>query len=155
MKYYINIPAVNRQSSDSTTLQAFDSYYTAPLEISSSTLDAVKGFFENKGFDKISSEAVAIAIIRQAKVDGVNPMTVLDTMKTLDTVQMSNVVSEILNYNRYKTSFLGYVPESVIIPEVARNIESPIWVDQYDSLVLLTESGLPITDEGLDPLEEG
>lgn len=122
MTYYTNIPQTERSGSDATTIQAFDAYYTAPLEVPTATFDSIKGFFEVRGFDKISSDAVAVAIIRQSKIDGVNPMTILDTIKGLDSAQMSNVVSEILNYNRYKTSFLGYTYEYNPLTEVQRNV---------------------------------
>lgn len=155
MPFYTNLPPTSVTNSDQSTLQAFDSYYTAPLEVSVGTFDAIKGYFESRGFDKISADAVAVAIIRQSKVDGVNPMTVLDTMQGLDSSQLSNVVSEILNYNRYKTSFLGYAPAYTVISEASRNVESPTWIEQYNDSALLTETGLPITDEYLEPLEEG
>jgi len=122
MTEYTNIPSTKKENSDSSTLQAFDAYYTAPLEMSVATFDAVKGYFEKRGFNKVSADAVAVAIIRQSKIDGVNPMTVLDTLIGLDSVQLSNVVSEILNYNRYKTSFLGYAYENNPLDEVQRNV---------------------------------
>jgi hypothetical protein len=49
-------------------------------------------------------------------------MTMLDTLKGLDSVQLSNVVSEILNYNRFKTSYLGYAPQATSTAEVVRNV---------------------------------
>jgi hypothetical protein len=155
MSYYTNLPPKTATGSDSTTLQAFESYYTAPLEVPVSTFDSIKGYFELRGFDKLSADATAIAIIRQAKADGVNPMSIIDTLKGLDSIQLSNVVSEILNYSRFKTSYLGYAAKSVIFPEIARNIESPEWIGQYEDSVLLTENGIPITDEAMNPLKEG
>ena len=103
MTFYTNLPTKSSTNSDSQTLQAFDAYYTAPLEVSVSTFDAVKGFFEQRGFEQLSANAVAIAIIRQSKIDNVNPMVLLDDLIGLDNVKLSNVVSEILNYNRFKT----------------------------------------------------
>lgn len=119
MAYYTNVPP---SDTDQSTVQAFDAYYTAPLEIPTGTFDAMRGFFESKGFDKLSAEAVSTAIIRQSKVDGVNPMSMLDTLQGLTSVQMSNVVSEILNYNRFKTSFLGYAYDYNPLTEVQRNV---------------------------------
>ncbi len=122
MSYYTNLPPKIQTGSDATTLEAFNSYYTAPLDVPVSTFDSIKGYFERKGFDKLSSDAIAIAIIRQAKADQVNPMTLLDSLQGLDSVQLSNVVSEILNYNRFKTSYLGYAYSVNPLDEVKRNV---------------------------------
>ena len=82
----------------------------------------MKGYFTNRGFGEVSAESIAIIIIRQSKSDGYNPMQILDTLKGLDSVQLSGLVSEILNYNRFKTSNLGYAAEFNINPEILRNI---------------------------------
>lgn len=116
---YTNIPA---QSKTDATVQAFDAYYYKPLEIKVGTFNGITGFFENRGFDKISSETIAVTIIRQSKIDNVNPMEVIDTLTSLDKTEISLVVAEILNYNRFKTSFLGYGREFTPVEEVRRNV---------------------------------
>jgi len=86
------------------------------------TLSAVSGFFGGKGFDPVSSESIAVIIIRQARIDGYNPMEILDTLQGLDNAQISSLVSEILNYNRVNTSFLGYTLQFTPLKETSRNI---------------------------------
>ena len=117
---FSNIP-VNKTSQDST-IQAFDSYFSMPVEINSSVLAAMKGYFTARGFAEVSAESIAITIIRQAKQDDYNPMQILDTLKGLDDVALSGLVSEILNYNRFKSSSLGYAEKFRTHPEVLRNI---------------------------------
>lgn len=117
-----NVPVNPSKSSSDQTVQAFDSFYNQPLEIKTSTLNAMKGYFESRGFDKLAAESIAVTIIRQSKVDSKNPMEVLDTLRGLTDVQISAVVSEILNYNRFKSSFLGYAQEFVPVEEVQRNV---------------------------------
>ena len=80
------------------------------------------GFFENKGFQQASAESTAVVIMKQAKLDGYNPMTILDTLKGLESVEISALVGEILNYNRLKTSLLGYANQFTPSPEITRNI---------------------------------
>ncbi len=122
---YSNLPAnTTKNSSSDLTVTAFDTYYSKPLEISSDVLNAISGFFQNKGFSEIAAENVAIVIISQAKKDNYNPMQILDTLKGLDSVEISALVSEILNYNRLKTSFLGYALSPVAFDEVVRNIQA-------------------------------
>jgi hypothetical protein len=93
-----------------------------PVEINSSVLAAMKGYFTNRDFGEVAAESIAVTIIRQAKQDGYNPMQILDTLKGLDDVQLSGLVSEILNYNRFKSSSLGYADKPQPHPEIQRNI---------------------------------
>lgn len=116
---YSNIPI---ETSSDQTVQTFDGYYTAPLEIDSSVLAAMKGFFTNRDFGEVAAESISITIISQAKRDGYNPMQILDTLRGLDSVELSGLVAEILNYNRFKTSSLGYANAFVTNAEVERNI---------------------------------
>jgi hypothetical protein len=117
---YSNLPP-NAIQKDAT-VQFFDAYYSKPLELNASVLAAVKGFFGSKGFEETAAESIAIIIIKQAKKDGYNPMQLLDTLKGLDSVEISALVAEILNYNRFKTSFLGYAREFSTNYEIKRNI---------------------------------
>ena len=119
---YNNLPA--KSASDTAIVQAFDAYTSAPLEIDASTIDAMRGFFTSRGFDKTAAESVSVVIIRQAKKDGYNPMQILDSLKGLDSVEISALVAEIINYNRFKTSFLGYALAFSANKEVARNIQA-------------------------------
>ena len=116
---YSNVPVVKSQDS---TVQAFDSYMSMPVEINSSVLAAMKGYFTNRDFGEVAAESIAVTIIRQAKQDNYNPMQILDTLKGLDNVQLSGLVSEILNYNRFKSSSLGYADRPQPHPEIQRNI---------------------------------
>jgi hypothetical protein len=49
-------------------------------------------------------------------------MSLLDTLKGLDSVDLSALVAEIMNYNRLKTSFLGYATKFTPHNEIVRNI---------------------------------
>lgn len=118
--YYSNLPPV--KPSTDATVQAFDSYYSQPLELNASTLSAMTGFFESRGFDKTAAQSTAIILMKQAKKDGYNPMQVLDTLRGLESVEISALVAEIINYNRYKSSFLGYALEFTPNEAVSRNI---------------------------------
>lgn len=116
---YSNIPIT---SSQDKTVQAFDSYMSSPVEINSSVLAAMKGYFTERSFGEVAAESISVTIIRQAKQDGYNPMQILDTLNGLDNVQLSGLVSEILNYNRFKSSSLGYAEKFRTHPEIQRNI---------------------------------
>lgn len=116
---YSNLPP---NTAANSMIKAFDAYTNRPLELDVSTLNTMKGFFAERGFDAQSSESISVIIIKQAKNDGYNPMTLLDTLKGFDSLEISALVSEILNYNRFKSSFLGYARQNNTPNEITRNI---------------------------------
>ena len=116
---YSNLPA----STNSTPMmEAYDSLYTKPLELEAGIFDAMKGFFSSRGFADNAAETIAVIIIKQSKIDNYKPMVILDTLKGLDNVEISALVAEILNYNRFKSSFLGYARQFNPSSEITRNI---------------------------------
>jgi hypothetical protein len=117
---YNNLPPT--PSRYDSTIRAFDNYYDQPFELNAGTFYMMKGFFQKRGFEDSAAESVAVTIMKQAKVDGYNPLEVLDNLGAIDNVELNSVVSEILNYNRFKTSFIGYADSFRPNAEVARNI---------------------------------
>lgn len=116
---YSNIPVSQETNS---TLVAFDNFYSTPVEVDSTVLAAMIGYFTARGFGEVAAESIAVTIITQAKQDNYNPMQILDSLRGLSDVELSGLVSEILNYNRFKTSSLGVAQEFLTNPEVLRNI---------------------------------
>lgn len=114
-----NIP-IDRTTNKTVT--AFNNFYSAPVEMNASVLAAMTGFFTNKGFGEVAAESIAVTIITQAKQDGYNPMQILDTLRSLGDIELSGLVSEILNYNRFKSSSLGSAQPFQTNPEVLRSI---------------------------------
>jgi len=94
--------------SDKDIVEFFDQYYTEKLTYPANQVDAVVDFFRKRGFDNTAAVSTATVLLRQAKLDEVNVFKLLDTLKGLDEVQLSNIVAEILNYNRPKSSSIGY-----------------------------------------------
>lgn len=109
-------------SNSEATVQAFDSYYSSPIEINSTAYAAMTGYFSSKGFEKAAADSISTIIMRQAKKDNYNPMQILDSLKGLSSVELSGLVAEILNYNRLSTSSLGVAKKFKTNPEIARNI---------------------------------
>lgn len=114
-----NIPVSNSVDS---TVKSFDNFYSADVEIDSTVLAAITGYFTSKGFGEVAAESIAVTIITQAKYDGYNPMQILDSLKGLTDVELSGIISEILNYTRFKTSSLGSAQPFITNAEIARNI---------------------------------
>jgi hypothetical protein len=122
MKYFNNIPKENNFSSSNETAQIFNEYFEIPVTVDSTTLNSITAFFESRGFEKYAAQNVALIIIKQAKNDNFNPNQIIDTLNGLDSIQMSVLVAEILNKNRFKSSVLGIKQNFLISEEVVRNI---------------------------------
>ena len=71
---------------------------------------------------RIPPAKTASAILQQAKIDGVKVFELLDTLKGMDKVQLSYIVTEVLNNKRTLTSSLGYKVESPTNLSEKRNI---------------------------------
>ena len=88
----------------------------------SGEIDATVAFFQKRGFDETSAKSTAIILLNQARIENVSVFKLLDTLKVLTEIQLSQVVAQVLNSYREKTSLLGYR----IIPAVntydSRNI---------------------------------
>lgn len=123
MTYYTNLPQPSTTADSSQgTIKVFDAYITAPLNIDASTYDAMIGFFTNRGFGLESAQSMAYVIIKQAILDKYNPFELIETLKGLNDIEISSLITEILNYNRFKTSSLGIASPFAPAAEVARNI---------------------------------
>ena len=107
-KIYTNIPQVKNNDSANSTRNTINNFYSVDLPIDAGTFEAVKGFFDSNGFSKTASETIAYIILYQAYVDNYNPMQVLENIQGLNGIQLNALVTEILNFNRFKTSFLGF-----------------------------------------------
>lgn len=93
-------------------------------ELNGGQYDAAVSFFENKGYDRQSSKSIAYVLMKQAKIDNANIFTVLDTLTGTTDLQLSQLVAEILNAYRYKTSVLGYKNDRSAQSHVSRNIKA-------------------------------
>jgi hypothetical protein len=102
-----NLP--QQQSSGVTTVkQFFDNYFVNPVSFPAGEIDAVVAFFQKRNFDDSSARSTAIIMLNQARVENVSVFNLLDKLKSLTDVQLSQVVAQVLNAYREKTSLLGY-----------------------------------------------
>lgn len=116
-----NIPTQITDSSEFVK-QFFDKFYLNQLTFPSNQIDATVGFFLKRGFDLESARSVSIVLLNQAKIDNVNVFQLIDTLKGLADVQLSQVVAQILNSYREKTSLLGYKVSPLVTVYDVRNI---------------------------------
>ena len=152
MAQYSNLPPAATPTDNTqaySTVRAMDNYYSTPIELSSTVLAAMKAYFTGRGFDEVAAESITLTIMTQAHTDGYNPMQILDTLKGLTNVELSGLVSELLNYNRFKSSSLGYARGFTPNPEIQRNIIDNNTLNNTlnTPVVLFNENGELLTNE--------
>jgi len=101
-----NLPL--EQQSNTDVRQFFDKFFLHPVSFPAAEIDATVGFFLKNGFDIQSARSVSIILLNQAKADNVSIFQLLDSLKQLSDVQLSQIIAQVLNAYREKTSLLGY-----------------------------------------------
>lgn len=108
--------------SSSEVKQFFDKFFVHQVSFPSNQIDAVVGFFLKRNFDLESARSTSIVLLNQARLDNVNVFELIDTLKTLTDVQLSQVVAQVLNAYREKISLLGYRIAPLVDKYESRNI---------------------------------
>jgi len=103
-----NLPTAASTDTADEVRSFFDKYFTHQITFPSNQIDAVLGFFLKRGFDEQAAKSTAIVLLNQARIDSVPPMRLIDTLEGLSDVQLSQVVAEVLNLYREKSSALGF-----------------------------------------------
>lgn len=103
-----NLPTASTNDSSSEVKSFFDKFYLHEVTFPVAEIDTTVTFFLKRGFDTEASRSVTIVLLNQARNDGVSIFKLLDTLKGLTDLQLSQVVAEVLNSYREKTSYLGY-----------------------------------------------
>lgn len=117
-----NLPNEMNTDSGSDVRKFFDKFFVHEVSFPANQIDAVVGFFVKNGFDIESARSTAIVLLNQARVDDVNVFALIDTLKTLTDVQLSQVVAQVLNAYREKVSLLGYRIAPLVDIYESRNI---------------------------------
>ncbi len=117
-----NLPSQENTDSSQEVKSFFDKYFRHQITFPSNQIDAVIGFFLKRGFDQEAARSTGIVLLNQARLDNVNVFELIDTIKTLTDAQLSQVVTEVLNAYRDRTSTLGYRILTVEETTESRNI---------------------------------
>lgn len=121
---YTNLPQKDKDSLDKTIEKLKVTDTTEPFQLNQNDLDTAIAFFVKRGFDRQPAEETAYVILQQAKIDTVNPQQLLDQLSKASPAQLSELITIILNANRYKTSRLGVRNTRTQESFVSRNIIS-------------------------------
>lgn len=120
--FYTNLPPKQKDDLDKTIEKLTTTNYETDYQFSAGDYDSTIGFFVKRGFSRTAAESTAYAILSQAKIDNVRPQEILDSLTNADPVLLSELITIILNANRYKSSRLGVRQTLTTKETVSRNI---------------------------------
>jgi|TARA_B110000971_G_C20005704_1_gene499023 hypothetical protein len=121
-EFYTNLPPKESDGLNDTIQKLTTTNYQSDFEMNPADYDACIAFFVRRGFKRVSAESTAYVIMSQAKIDSISPQEILDKLTSASDVQLSELITLILNANRYKSSRLG-VRQTLATKElVSRNI---------------------------------
>lgn len=117
-----NITNLPIQDDNKESRNFFNNYFSSEVSFPSNQIDAVLGFFMRRGFEEQAARTTSIVLLNQAKIDNVNVFELLDKLKNINSVQMNQIVTQILNFYRVQTSVLGYKSNKKDLSFESRNI---------------------------------
>ncbi len=120
--FYSNLPKKEDDNFSNTTKLIKDQN-VQDFEFNINHYDTTISFFVKRGFDRQPAEQLAYIILRQAKIDEVNPKEVLDKLGNASPVELSEITQMILNSTRFKSSRLGSRLNKTAKSFVSRNIK--------------------------------
>ncbi len=120
--FYTNLPPKEKEDLDKTIEKLTSTSYQTNYEFNVGEYDATIAFFVKRGFTRTAAESTAYVILAQAKIDDVRPTEILDKLTYADEAQLSEIITIILNANRYKSSRLGVRQTLTTKETVSRNL---------------------------------
>ena len=119
-----NLPIEPLQSLDNSkkTLRIFGDYFDKSVTVDSAEYDAMIAFFTGKDYDQQSAETISYVIARQAKIDQVSGFSIIDQLTNTDPQELTDIVAEILNLYRFKSSLIGKKTTNETPDVISRNI---------------------------------
>ena len=120
--FYTNLPPKEKEDLDKTIEKLTSTSYQTNYEFNVGEYDATIAFFVKRGFTRTAAESTAYVILAQAKIDSIKPQEILDKLTYASPAQLSELITIILNANRYKSSRLGVRQTLTTKGTVSRNI---------------------------------
>ena len=121
-EFYTNLPPKQKDDLDKTIEKLTTTNYETEYQFNVGEYDTTVGFFVKRGFSRTAAESTAYVILSQAKIDSIRPHELLDKLTEASPVQLSELITIILNANRYKSSRLGVRQPLATSETVSRNI---------------------------------
>jgi len=121
---FSNLPISDQISTDSagSNVDYFENLNKKQLAFKASESDAIIAYFRSIGMDDNAAKSVGFIFLKQCKIDKVDALQLLDSLRKLEGTQLTSVLGEILNLNRVRTSALGNAVDNVKSNPAKRNI---------------------------------
>ena len=120
--FYTNLPPKEKDNLDKTIDKLTKTQYQEEYQFNVGEYDSTVAFFVKRGFNRTSAESTAYVILSQAKIDSVRPQEIIDKLTYASEAQLSELITIVLNANRYKSSRLGVRQTLTTKETVSRNI---------------------------------
>ena len=121
-EFYTNLPPKDKDELQKTIDKLTTVPYETEYQFNIGEYDSTIAFFVKRNFSRTAAEAVAYAILTQAKIDNSKPQQILDQLTYSTPALLSELMTIILNANRYKSSRLGVRKTLDTKETVSRNI---------------------------------
>jgi len=119
---YTNLPRKDKDELQKTVDTLTTTQYETDYEFNVGDYDSTIAFFVKRNFSRAAAESTAYAILSQAKIDDIKPQEILDQLTYATPALLSELMTIILNANRYKSSRLGVRKTLATKETVSRNI---------------------------------
>ena len=121
-EFYTNLPPKDKDELQKTVEKLTTTPYENDYEFNVGEYDSTIAFFVKRNFSRVAAESTAYAILSQAKIDNIKPQQILDQLTYAEPALLSELITIILNANRYKSSRLGVRKTLAAKETVSRNI---------------------------------
>jgi hypothetical protein len=121
-EFYTNLPPKDKDELQKTIDKLTTVPYETEYQFNIGEYDSTIAFFVKRNFSRTAAESVAYAILTQAKIDNIKPQQILDQLTYSTPALLSELMTIILNANRYKSSRLGVRKTLDTKETVSRNI---------------------------------
>ena len=121
-EFYTNLPPKDSDDLQNTVNKLTTTNYEGDFEFNVGEYDSTIAFFVKRNFSRTAAESTAYAILSQAKIDDIKPQQILDQLVKAKPSLLSELITIILNANRYKSSRLGVRQTLATKETVSRNI---------------------------------
>ena len=106
-EFYTNLPPKDKDELQKTMDKLATTNYQTEYQFNVGEYDSAIAFFVKRNFSREAAESTAYAILSQAKIDNIKPQQILDQLTYAEPPLLSELITIILNANRYKSSRLG------------------------------------------------
>ena len=107
-KVLSNLPVEISSDSADFAKTYFNNYADPGNEFNSNDVEATVGYLRSAGFGEQAAIVTASILLKQAKQENIPIYSLLETLKGFESLELSSIVSTVLNQNRSVTSALGF-----------------------------------------------